>query len=195
VSPSSATPTWPRVRAGLITLVIAIGLVAGMPLPSDEQLVRFPSWYAWLVPVLRRAQELALVPFRPIGDNLVLTQRWNLFSGAKAQRYWLRLEGRDAKSGKYVLLYRPHDPAHDLDGAVLEYRRVRGSWNPRGGAAQAGYEAFVSFEARRLLLEHPELDAVRASFETIEVLPRGRGFRPTGHVSFAVVRERLEVIR
>jgi hypothetical protein len=134
------------------------------------------------------------VPFRPLREHLVLNQRWNLFSGAKAQRYWLRLEGRETQSRKYVLLYRPHDPAHDLDGAILEYRRVRGSWNPRGGAAQAGYEAFVSFEARRLLLVHPELDAVRASFETIDVLPRGRGFRPTGHVSFMVVRERREVL-
>jgi hypothetical protein len=194
VSPSAAPKAWPRVRAALITLVIAVGLIAGAALPPNEQLARFPDWYAALVPGLRRAQELALVPFRPVGDSLVLVQRWNLFSGAKSRRYWLSLEGREAASRRYVLLYRPHDPEHDADGSVLEYRRVRGAWNPRGAAEQAGYAAFVSFEARRLLAQRPELDAVRARFEAIEILPRGRGFRPTGRYAFELVRERKDVL-
>ena len=194
MSPSAAPQPWPRVRAALITLVIVVGLVAGVPLPPDEQLTRFPGWYARLVPGLRKAQELFLVPFRPIGESLVLVQRWNLFSGAKARRYRLSLEGREVASKRYVPLYRPHDPEHDVDGAVLEYRRVRGAWNPRGGAPQAGYAAFVSFEARRLLAQRPDLDAVRARFEAIEILPRGRGFRPTGRYSFELVRERKEVL-
>jgi hypothetical protein len=177
-----------------MALVIAMGLVAGLPFPPDDQLWRFPSFYARLVPGLRRAQELVVAPFRPVRDALVLTQRWNLFSSAKTRRYWLSLEGRDAKTGKYALLYRPHDPVHAADGDVLEYRRVRGAWNPRSDAPRAGYAAFVTFEARRLLLVHPELDAIRARFEAIDVLPRGRGFHPTGRRVFELVRERREVL-
>lgn len=194
MSRSSFEPTWPRVRAGLITLVLLMGLVAGLPFPGDEQLARMPRWYARRVPALRQAQELLLTPFRPISDTLVLVQRWALFSGARTTRHWLWLEGRAAKTGRWVTLYRPHDPEHDADAAALEYRRVRGSWNPRGRVPQAGYEAFVSFEARRLLFARPELDAVRARIETVEILPRGRGFRPTGQLSFELVRTRGEVL-
>lgn len=194
----SPSPTewsaWPRVRAGLVTLAITIGLVNGAPLPGDEQLSKVPAWYARLVPGLRRAQELVLRPFRPLGDTFFLTQRWNVFSGAKTRRYWLSLEGREAKSGRWALVYRPHDPGHTADAAALEYRRVRGAWNPRGLGPQPGYAAFVSFEARRLLAERPELSAVRARIEEIEILPRGAGFRPTGRTSFELVRERAEVL-
>jgi hypothetical protein len=185
---------WPRVRAALLTLVMAFGLVAGLPLPADQHLSLVPRWYARLVPSLRRAQELLLTPFRPLADTLVLVQRWNLFSGAKTQRYWLSLEGREAATGRFVVLYRPHDPAHDTDGPALEYRRVRGTWNPRGLEPPGGYTAFVSFEARRLLALHPELDAVRARIEMIELLPRGGGFRPTGRYAFELLRQRSEVL-
>jgi hypothetical protein len=195
VRPSTPYRTaWPRARAALITLALALGLVAGLPLPGDPHLAALPAWYARLVPGLRRAQELVLTPLRPVSDALVLTQRWNLFAGAKTRRYWLSLEGRETASGHWRLLYRPHDPEHDADGDALEYRRVRGAWNPRGQGPQPGYAAFVSFEARRLLALHPELGAVRARIEEIEILPRGAGFRGTGRFSFELVRERAEVL-
>jgi hypothetical protein len=72
---------------------------------------------------------------------------------------------------------------------------VRGAWNPRGLSAPAGYEAFVTFEARRLFAERPELDALRARVEAIELLPRGGGFRPTGRYSFETLRHRSELRR
>jgi hypothetical protein len=179
----------------LLTLVMALGLVAGLPFPTDEQLSQFPRWYARVVPSLREAQELVVTPLRPLADTLVLVQRWNLFSGAKTQRYWLSVEGREAATGGFVVLYRPHDAAHDVDARALEYRRVRGAWNPRSQAAPAGYAAFVSLEAQRLFAERPELSAVRVRVEAIEVLPRGRGFRPTGRYFLETVRHRSEVSR
>jgi hypothetical protein len=185
---------WPRVRAALLTLVMAVGLVAGLPFPGDQQLSEVPRWYARLVPSLRRAQELVLTPFRPLPDTLVLVQRWNLFSGARTERYWLSLEGREAATGRFVVLYRPHDSEHATDAAAMEYRRVRGAWNPRGLEPPSGYAAFVTFEARRLLMEHPDLDAVRARIEKIDLLPRGGGFRPTGRYVFELVRQRSEVL-
>jgi hypothetical protein len=194
VSPSAPDRrTWPRVRAALLALTLAVGLVAGLPLPGDERLPHLPRWYAELVPAIRRAQELVLTPFRPVGETFVLVQRWNLFSGAKTQRHRLSLEGREAASGRFRVLYRPHDPEHDADHAALEYRRVRGAWNPRGKSVQPGYDAFVTFEARRLLAAHPELDAVRARIEAIEILPRGAGFRGTGRYDFELVRTRAEL--
>jgi hypothetical protein len=194
VSRAAVERAWPRVRAGLLTLVMVVGLVAGLPFPTDQELSRFPRWYALVVPSLRQAQEFVLVPFRPLAEALVLVQRWNLFSGAKQQRYWLSLEGRERASGRFVVLYRPHDPEHDADASALEYRRVRGAWNPRGLEPQRGYAAFATFEARRLLAERPELDAVRTRIETIRILPRGSGFRPTGRYSFELVRRRSEVL-
>jgi hypothetical protein len=195
VSPSVPEPTtWARVRAALIALAIAVGLVAGIPLPPDEQLGQVPRWYARLVPSIRKTQDALLWPFRPIGNTFVLIQRWNLFSSAKTRRHWLALEGREAASGRWVLLYRPHDPEHDFDAAALEYRRVRGAWNPRGLAPQSGYGAFVAFEAQRVLAARPELSAVRARMEAIEILPKGRGFRQTGRYEFELVHERQGVV-
>jgi hypothetical protein len=194
---SRSTPdrtAWPRIRAALITLALAVGLVAGLPLPADAHLPKVPGWYARLVPGLRRVQELVLTPFRPLSETFVLTQRWNLFAGAKTRRYWLSLEGRETASGRWRLLYRPHDPEHDADSDALEYRRVRGAWNPRGLGPQPGYAAFVSFEARRLLAARPELGAVRARIEEIDILPHGAGFRGTGRFTFELVRERAEVL-
>jgi hypothetical protein len=185
---------WPRVRAALLTFVIVVGLVAGLPFPADHELYRVPAWYARLVPSLRRTQELALTPFRPIADALVLVQRWNLFSGAKTQRYWLSLEGREAATRHFVVLYRPHDLEHDTDASALEYRRVRGAWNPRGHEPPRGYDAFVAFEARRLFTERADLDVVRARIENIELLPRGGGFRPSGRYVFELVRRRSQVL-
>lgn len=174
--------------------MIAVGLVNGLPLPAEDQLGQLPRWYARLLPGLRRAQALVLTPFQPIGETLVLVQRWNLFSGAKTRRYWLSLEGRDAVSGRWMLLYRPHAPEHSADGDALEYRRVRGAWNPRGLGPQPGYAAFVSFEARRLLGRRPELSAIRARIEEIVILPKGMGFRATGRYSLELVKERREVL-
>jgi len=184
---------WPRVRAGLITLVLAVGFVAGWPLMSDAALTRLGEPWTTATHVLRDVQAVLLAPFRPILSTLVISERWSLFSGASTERSRLRLEARAERGGRWVVLYRPHDPEHDESARVFEYRRVRGAWNPRRSGPQPGYEAFVAFAARRIMLDHPEFSAVRASLEEIAILPEGRGFRGTGRVSHMVVRTRDEV--
>ena len=184
---------WPRVRAGLITLVLAVGFVAGWPLMSDTALSRIGEPWTTATLVLREVQAVLLAPFRPVMDMLVLSERWSLFSGASTERTRIRLEAREKKGGPWVVLYRPHDPEHREGARVFEYRRVRGAWNPRSSGPQPGYQAFVAFAARRIMADHPEFSAVRASLEGIVILAEGRGFRGTGRTSHMVVRTRDEV--
>lgn len=188
-----AGTAWPRVRAGLITLVLAVGFVAGWPLMSDASLSRIGEPWTTATHVLREVQAILLAPFRPIMNALVVSERWSLFSGASTERSRIRLEAREQQSGRWVVLYRPHDPQHREGARVFEYRRVRGAWNPRRSGPQPGYETFVAFAARRIMAEHPEFSAVRASLEAIVILPEGQGFRGTGRVSHTVVRTRAEV--
>jgi hypothetical protein len=132
-------------------------------------------------------------PFRFIGDGLLIVQRWNLFAGAKTERYWLMIEGRAAGGGEWQVLYRPHDARHTLLASELEYRRVRGAWNPRGTSPTGGYAAFVNFVAQRIFAEKPAIEEVRVRFEAIRIRPRGAGFEATGTFAFEQVRTRRDV--
>jgi len=184
---------WPRVRAGLITLALAVGFVSGWPLMSDEALARVGEPWATATHVLRRAQDVLLAPFRPGLNLLVLSERFSLFSGASTVRSWIRIEAREKKSGHWRLVYRPHDAEHREDARVFEYRRVRGAWNPRRSEPQPGYRAFAAFAARRIMSGHPEFSAVRVSLEAVTILPEGRGFRGSGRFSHRVVHTREQV--
>lgn len=132
-------------------------------------------------------------PFGFLGDWLFISQRWNLFSGAKTERYWLTIEGRSGADGEWQVLYRPHDARHTLFSTELEYRRVRGAWNPRGNSATGGYEAFVSFVASRIFAARSDISDVRVRFEAIRIRPRGAGFDGTGTFSLELARTRRDV--
>jgi hypothetical protein len=177
----------------LITLSLFVGSVAGWPLPTDAVLKRLGEPWVAITRSLERWQGVLLWPFRPIGDTLVLRQRFSLFSGASRERYRIRIEVRETASGRWVLRYRPHDPKHQEEASVLEYRRVRGAWNPRGDGPQPGYDAFVTFVAKRILSRHPEFSAVRVALERIVILPRGEGFRGTRRMVFTAERTRAEI--
>lgn len=186
-------PAWPRVRAGLITLSLFVGSVAGWPLPTGAVQKRLGEPWVGITRTLERVQGVLLWPFRPIGEALVLHQRFSLFSGASTERYRIRIEARETASGRWVLRYRPHDSKHQEDARALEYRRLRGAWNPRGDEPQPGYDAFVSFVAKRILSAHPEYSAVRVGLERVVILPRGKGFVGTRRVLFSAERTREEL--
>jgi hypothetical protein len=185
---------WASVRAALITLALALGFVSGWPIPPAPMLHRLGEPWISAGGRLTRVQERLLAPFRPLADALLLSQRWSLFSGASTDSYRILIEARDASTGRFRTIYRPHDPEHQEEARVLEYRRVRGAWNPRARGPQRGYEAFVAFVARRIFQRHPELSRVRVGVEHVEILPRGRGFRGTGRLSFSAIRDRHEVL-
>lgn len=180
---------WPSVRASLITLVMAVGLVAGLPLPSERMRARLSPELAELSSAASRAQAFVLRPFSFIGEEFVIMQRWQLFAGASSDRYRIWIEARGAGE-PFTLLYRPHDPEHAFLASELEYRRVRGAWNPRGEFAQPGYSAFVSWVARRIFAARPELAETRVRIEKVRILPSGRGFEGTGEFLHVELRKR-----
>jgi hypothetical protein len=187
-------PAWPSIRALLITLSLAVGLVAGLPVPMSERAAqRHPELARFAVRVAQ-AQGVVLAPFRFIGNAFVLTQRWKLFSGADTalDRLWVE-ELRGAPGEEFRVLYRAHDPEHAYAHRLIEYRRVRGAWNASGESPRASYAAFARWISRRILRERPESSAVRVRMELIEVLPRGRGFEPTGRFVRELVYGREEL--
>ena len=184
---------WARLRAALITLAMAVGVLSGLPVPGEKDMARLPAPLRPIAAQFGPVQSFCMRPFNFIGEWLFIGQRFNLFAGAKTDRYWLMIEGRSRPDGKWKLLYRPHDPRHALFANELEYRRVRGAWNARGSSPTSGYDAFTSFVARRIFAEKRDLSEVRVRLEAIRIRPRGGGFDPTGQFSFELVRKRQDV--
>jgi hypothetical protein len=144
---------------------------------------------------LQRVQLFLLAPVRGIADELGLGQRWALFVGAPVSRFRMRIEARSGAAGEWRLLYRPHDPEHTFLAREVEYRRVRGAWNPRRTGTPVGYAAFVSWVAGRVFRERPEFTEVRVRMERIRIEPRAAGYRATGQFVNEQRRLRAEVVR
>lgn len=180
---------WARVRAALIALVMAVGLLDGLAIAEGRAKER-------LSPPVRRAAELAsraraalLLPFRSVRQALVYNQRWTLFGGAQEERHRLWIEGRVGKR-RWTILYRPHDPEHAWFADSVEYRRVRAAWNVGRKGRRASYDAFALWIAEHALRERPDLSAVRVRLEEGEILPRGGGFQPSNRFVLETVHRR-----
>ena len=148
-------PRWPELRAGLIAVAIALGLVEGCPLPPPGEEA---PWQRGYVAALRPAQRAVLAPVAWLPRALRFTQRWALFQVGPRDRFRLEVEGRAA--GEWTLLYRAGDRAHAAYADLLEHRRVQGAWNPTD-RPPPGYARFVAWFTALVLAERPELDAVR----------------------------------
>ncbi len=180
-------------RAALIALVLTVGLVNGLPLPAPERAERILPGLGGVVLGVARAQAFVLTPFRPLFDALRLTERWVLFAGASRERFRLEVAARRGPTGPWKLLYRADDERHRFLAELIEYRRVRGAFNPRTQEPPAGYDAFTAFVARRLFRERPEFDEARVRMERIRIADRG-GYTPTHEFAHEVVRRRAEVL-
>jgi hypothetical protein len=176
---------WARVRAALIGLAIAVGVVDGLPITEGKGLKRLSPTVRQAAKLGSRVRKTLLTPFRIVGDTFVLRQRWSLFSGAKEERHLLWIEGRRGRR-RWTVLYRPHDAEHAWFASGLEYRRVRGAWDAGRRGGGPGYDAFAAWVSERLLRERPELSAVRVRLEEGEILPKAGGFRSRG--SFVLER-------
>jgi hypothetical protein len=170
----------------VIALVLAIGLVDGCPIPSNKRTV--PA----LLPAVKEMRVLrtqALAPFRSVRDGFRLHQLWKLFPTASLNQHRMWVEGRAGKSGAWQILYRPLDPEHTFKADEIEYRRLRGAWNP-GRSARRGYAGFVKWVAGEVFAAWPELDEVRVRLEKIRVNPREGKFEPTGKFQYERTRRR-----
>lgn len=185
---------WAAIRAGLIALAIVVGLLDGLPIPAPSER---PTMEKRLSPGMVRAVDAIddvrsklLVPFRPIGEVTRVRQRWKLFAGAARKRYRMRIEARTGPSAEWQLVYRVLDDEHDFMADPIEYRRVRGAWNPHSKLGpRSGFGSFVTWVSRRVLDAYPAYTEVRVQFERILIGPHG-GYRETGEMLYPVVVRR-----
>ncbi len=159
---------WPEVRAGLIAFAILLGLIDGCPLAPPEYV---PAWQRGITDLVRPIQHAVLAPFKWVTLGIRFKQRWALFQVAEAERFQLQVLVR-GPDGTWSMLYRASDAEHDAYGAVLDFRRVRGAWNPTD-QPPFQYVPFVRWFTQRVLDDHPEIDSVRVRFEKV-VLDRGK---------------------
>ena len=173
---------WPQIRAGAIALVILLGLIEGCPLPNQPL-----EWQRPIVDAIRPVQRTVLAPFDWIPQRMRFSQRWRLFPGSSPNRYRFEVEGRTAAG--WVQLYRAGDPEHDEYRELLEYRRVRGGWNPRSRGEVGQYRAFAKWFATRVLEDHPEIGTVRLQMERIRI-EDGTVTDQGGEAAFQVIHQR-----
>lgn len=165
-------------RAALVALAIVVGLIDGCPIPNAKSVS--PD-LADTVKSWARTRRIVMTPFKPLGELLRLRQTWKLFPTAKIQQHRMWVEAR--KTGTkdtWELLYRPHDPDHDFYADRIEYRRLRGVWNPGTSGTRSGYGPFVEWLSGEIFEARPDLDRVRVRMEKIVIDPREGGFVPSG---------------
>ncbi len=175
-------------RAVLIAGVIAVALVEGCPLPGKEQARRLGV--ERLVTGASATRDAVLTPFRPVFRALDFSQRWSLFPVADKRHYRMVIEARPGPETPWQVLYRVHGPERAAFADVLEYRRIRGIWNPGAKGPRGAYKAFCSWIARVVFEADPRLREARVKMERVRVLPGGAGVEPTGEEAFAEVRRR-----
>jgi len=170
-----------QLRAALIALAIIVGLIDGLPLPPRAEA---KPWQRPLVDAIQPVQRALLVPFAWIARDLKFTQRWALFQAADAQRFRIEVAGRTA-DGAWRVVYRAGDAGAREDADLLEYRRVRGAYNPTNRPT-GQYSAFVTWLAARIRAAHPELLAVRVRMQNVTI-DHGT-VRDEGTFAFTLVR-------
>lgn len=156
----------------MIALAIAIGMIDGCPIPPPDDTLPWQQFYA---PSVRRWRDAAISPFKWVSEHLRFSQRWALFQAVSSNADRLTVEGRVPVPGNAVgewsrLLYRAGDSELDAYEPLLEYRRVRGAWNP-GRVPPYQYVKFARWFALKVLADHPELDAARLRFEKVRLAP------------------------
>jgi hypothetical protein len=174
-------------RAALITLAILVGLIDGCPIPRPKNV---PESMQPAVKEWARKRRLVMTPFKPLGELLRLRQTWKLFPTAKREQHLMWVEGRKTGDPTWELLYRPNDPDHDLFSDRIEYRRLRGAWNPGSRGTRTGYGPFVEWLASQVFALRPDLDRLRVRMEKIELDPAAGGFDASGEFELEKVQRR-----
>jgi hypothetical protein len=141
-------------------------------------------WQRPLVETIQPIQRGALAPFAWVTRELRFTQRWALFQAASPRRFRMEVEGRD-RAGAWRTLYRAGDGGEDAE--LLEYRRIRGAWNPTS-RPMATYTAFADWLATRHFAAHADLVAVRIRMERVTI--SSGTVTGTGERVFEVIRAR-----
>lgn len=212
---SGGTARWPAIRAGLIAIAIALSVADGVPIPrasadsmaqpaNRRELERWskilgavgyeitPSalgerWIAFSASVASTHRTL-MAPLAPFREATKTTQRWSLFPLADPAPYRMALDARC--DGEWILLYRPHDAEHDFMAADLEYRRLRGVWNPGSHGPRGAFSRFFDWLGARVLSARPECDTVRVRYEQLSIALPGEEPEEMPRWHFQEVRSR-----
>lgn len=158
---------WPSIRASLIALAIAFGLVDGCPLPHRPR-----PWQQPIVDAVRPVQQTLLQPVAWIGAHMRVYQRWALYQAPSSERYRLWVEGRTS-AGEWRVLFRAGDDAHREYAALIDYSRPRGVWDPVRDVPPQ-YSLFANWLLARVLADHGELHAARVRLERVRLTRDGR---------------------
>ena len=213
---------WPKLRAALIALAAAVSLLEGFPTPRtshalmatplyqaelarwsgilghlglDVEPAELGDWAVSLSDSVNAFHAELLVPFRPFFDALGVSQRWSLFPIADTHPVWMHIEARCGGARDFELVYRPNDPEADWEADVLEYRRVRATWNPSIRGPRDSQRAFVDWVAHRLFAQRPECNAVRVRYRTMTLPAPGETGVRYGAFVWSALRRRSEVGR
>jgi hypothetical protein len=213
---------WPTARAALIALAIVISLFEGCPTPraspanlaTEVNQAELERWTGILGGVgvettpatlgervvglsdsVNAIHGRLLAPFRPFFDVLAVSQRWSLFPIADTHPVWMHLEARCSGASDFRLVYRPNDSRAEWEETVLEYRRVRATWNPSIRGPRAAYPTFVDWVARRLFDQRPECDAIRVRYLEMTLPEPGETETQYGDFIWIATRTRAEVGR
>lgn len=205
----------PAIRAVLIALAIVLSIIEGCPLPrAHPDVLAHPAnqrelerWTKFLASVgyertpaelgdeafvvsdrLARVHRVVTAPVRPVFDLANLSQRWSLFPIADPAPYRMHVDA-DCGSGLEPLFV-ALDDEHAYDATVLEYRRVRGIWNPGTSGTRPGYETFVTWVSNRIFEERPECRTVRVRYEQFFLSVPGEPENPERTFAFEAVRTR-----
>jgi hypothetical protein len=191
---SAPIGTWAYVRAALLTLVLCSQCISALPSRAlnTERLSRPEGQRALRVleKVLRplgaparetiegllitgseravAARAALLSPLSAVFQSVAIHQQWRLFLSAHKQVFRLRIDTR-AADADWTLVYRANQEDTLGLAPLLDYRRLRGIYNPTMQRVHREYPGFSRFIARRILDQHPELAAVRVSLEHIDI--------------------------
>jgi len=174
---------WPQIRAGLIALALAFGLIDGLPLPPPDST---PAWEAGFVDVLRHARRTLMWPVAWMHPVFRIAQRWALYQSPVAERWRLWVEGRDSR-GRWVIVYRAGDAEHTEDAVMLECGRIRGAWDITDRPPPQ-FSAFADWLTARVLDRHPEFTGARMRLEKVTLT--SDGVTPLGEFADIHVRDR-----
>jgi len=187
---------WRTVRAFGITLVLALGFVAGWPNRIAKLVAPWPKPLAELALKLPALKESILAPFAPVAGRLgIYSEDWPLFAGTGGRRYRLWLEARGRGGRGFTLLYRAHDPDQRYFAGALEYRRILNIYNPHHDWISDAYPDFTTALARRIFREQRRFQEVRLRLEEVTILSDGRGYAPTGRFAYERLVRRAELER
>lgn len=181
----------PRLRAGFVAFHAAAVVLLSLPTGavSDERWKskgtqadlaewgsglgegnEFALWFRRVAKGYADVRGVAVAPFNLYAESTGARQGWAMFSSP--QRYPAEVHVDAKVDGRWVPIYRPHDPSAAFDAVFLAHHRLR-KFQGRFAREWKGkrFQEFASYLAKRALAAHPNAEAVRVRLERKQSLP------------------------